>query len=218
MDGEDAGVPQFPRAAAVPFESLGVLHGDVGGGDGGDLLGGGDEGDAGLGQVGRGIGTLWEAGQEILFAKHHGSHAGRSLDHVFQLEVGLGQFDEEVDGEMALSQPEFLLALAEEVVKGQDLVRGGHHGQDVAREVGPGGQLHVGDHGVEVVHAIAPDQHLDAFRQGTDQDLVDGQPALGAGLRSDTVLQIEDDGSRTFGQTRPGMVHFVEIDVAQVEL
>ena len=67
---------------------------------------------------------------------------------------------------MALPQAEFPLPVAKEPIEGHNLLCGVDHGQDVSGEVGAGGQLDVRDHLGDVVHAVAPDQHVRSGRQG----------------------------------------------------
>jgi len=217
MDGQDTGVAEIAGPLAVALESLGVLDGDVGGSDGGHAGGRGDQGDAGFGQIGGAVRSGGEARQEVLFAEDDGADPLRGGDHLAQVQKGLRQFDEQVDGKMAFGQAEFLFLVGQQPVEGLDLVGGRDHGQDVAGEVGAGRELDVLDHGRHIVHAVAPDHDLHARRKWARQHGVDGEAAVGPVLGDDAVLEVEDDRPGLFRQDRSVVVDLVEVEVPNVQ-
>ena len=217
VHGEDARVAQVTRAAAVAFEGLGIFDGDEGRGDGGQAQGGGDQGDAGFGQLGCLVRRLREARHEVLLAEHDGGDPFRGAGEVSQVEVGLGQLDQQVDGEVPLGQSELLFALGQEVVEGFHFIGRADHGEDESGEGGGADGIDVQQHAADVVHAVAAHDNVDPVGKGLGQHGRNGLPAMGlVGFRY-TVLEIEDDRPGPGGQLGRVVAQLVEVEIPHIQ-
>ena len=216
MERKGAGVSQLAGPAAIPFKPLGVVSRRRKARRWQGTQGGGHEGDAGFGQVGGFGATGGEARHEVFAAKHDRGDPRGGAGQIGEVEVGLGQLDQQVDGEVPFGQSQLFFFVGQEVVKGFDFVYPARHRQYEPAEGGMGDFVEVEQQPAGVVHAVAAHEDLDPCGHGLGENGLDGLAPGGLVAGADAVFYVQDDGAGTGGKGRGLVVQLEEIRAAHV--